>query len=274
MPPEIAPPKEFLPSLSMRGSIIPLITPLTENKRLDIAGLGNLLRYQFTAGTHGFFVAGTTGEFYDMPEDLRWELFRETVRIVHGRVPVFAGVSDRSLDNTVTNAIKAQEAGVNFLVLIPGYCEGRDPKDVINALANTTNLPIVLYNPPQTGRFANIQPLTPDIMDGLLCSDRIAGIKDSTGKEKLFREWLAYAKEHPGFVPATGSTQNLGLSECYVLSIGNTHPKVLSEYFRKPTQEGLDNILKLKKTTGLDNPAAIKKWWAERSLIGNAATFA
>lgn len=273
MPPEIVQPKELLPSLSMKGSIVPLITPLLANKRLDIPGLENLLRYQFSAGTHGFFVAGNTGEFYDMPQDLRWELFQETVRIVHGRVPVFAGVSDRLLDNTVTNAIKAQKAGVNYLVVIPGYCEGRDPKDVINAVDGATNLPIVLYNPPTTGRFADIQPLTPGIMDQLACSDRIAGIKDSTGDAGLFRDWLAYVQVHPGFVPATGSTKNLYQSRgCFVLSLGNTHPLPLVKFFNEPTNGRLWQIREL-KTQGLDNPKAIKEWWADRNLISSTATF-
>jgi len=42
------------------GIIPPMITPLTEDDRLDHGGLENLIEHLIGGGVHGLFILGTT----------------------------------------------------------------------------------------------------------------------------------------------------------------------------------------------------------------------
>ena len=46
--------------------IVPLVTPLTSDYRVDVPALINLCRIHIGAGTNVLFVLGTTGEFYGL----------------------------------------------------------------------------------------------------------------------------------------------------------------------------------------------------------------
>ena len=49
-------------STSMRGIIVPLVTPLSESNTLDITGLHNIIEHVIAGGVSGIFLLGTTGE--------------------------------------------------------------------------------------------------------------------------------------------------------------------------------------------------------------------
>ena len=72
--------------LAIKGIIPPMVTPLLENKELDLVGLKNLLEHLINGGVHGIFILGTTGEGPSLSYAVRKQLISETCRIVNKKV--------------------------------------------------------------------------------------------------------------------------------------------------------------------------------------------
>src|SRR5258707_15157834 len=84
-PPEFSPfplpaPLPFpTPRAPPRGTPPPLVTPLLDRDRLDIAGLERLIEHVLGGGVHGLFLLGTTGEAPSLSHRLRCEIGRAHV---------------------------------------------------------------------------------------------------------------------------------------------------------------------------------------------------
>ena len=135
----------------LRGIMPPMVTPLLDRDKLDVAGLERLVEHILAGGVHGLFVLGTTGEAPSLSYRLRRELIDRTCRQVAGRVPVLAGVTDTSFVESVELARHAADTGCQALVLsAPYYFPAGQPEllEYIQHIAPELPLPIFLYNMP------------------------------------------------------------------------------------------------------------------------------
>ena len=107
--------------IELKGVVPPIVTPLTEQETLDGEGLKNMVRYLLEGGVHGIFVLGSTGEYPCLEDEVKWEAVKVVVEEVNGRVPVLAGVTGVGTKQTLTNLAKAQDQGVDAVVVSPGY---------------------------------------------------------------------------------------------------------------------------------------------------------
>src|SRR5262245_8280733 len=105
----------------LRGIIPPMVTPLTDRDALDVPGLERMIRHLLDGGVHGLFLLGTTGEGPSLSHRLRRELIERASKIVNGRVPLLAGITDTSFVESVNLARAAGEAGADAVVLAPPY---------------------------------------------------------------------------------------------------------------------------------------------------------
>jgi 4-hydroxy-tetrahydrodipicolinate synthase len=164
---------------TMRGSIVPLVTPFTADGSFDESALGGLIEWQIDSGSHGISVTGTTGEPSALSLDERERVMEVAARAVAARVPFVPGTGTNNLDETIrlTNAAEALGADA-ALVIVPYY--NRPSQEGLyryfRALAGEVRLPIVIYNIP--GRTAvNMAPST---MARLRRdAPRIIGVKES-----------------------------------------------------------------------------------------------
>ena len=78
----------------IRGVMVPAITPLTPDERVDTKSLRRVVNYLIDSGVHGIWAAGTTGEFAALADDQRLTAIETVVDEVAGRVPVVANVHD------------------------------------------------------------------------------------------------------------------------------------------------------------------------------------
>ena len=76
-----------------KGVVVPTVTPLTPDERVDTASLRRLVNYLIDEGVHGIWAAGTTGEFAALRDDQRLLAIEKTAEEVNGRVPVIGNVS-------------------------------------------------------------------------------------------------------------------------------------------------------------------------------------
>ncbi|MCH1438912.1 MAG: dihydrodipicolinate synthase family protein, partial [Rubripirellula sp.] len=91
-----------------RGIVPPLVTPLVDRDKLDYVGTQRLLEHVIKGGVHGVFILGTTGEAPSLSYRLRREFIKLVSETVDHRVPVFVGVTDTSLVESLRLAESAK----------------------------------------------------------------------------------------------------------------------------------------------------------------------
>jgi 4-hydroxy-tetrahydrodipicolinate synthase len=171
----------------LRGIIPPLVTPLTGPSTADLDGLERLLEMMIGAGVNGVFPLGTTGEAPHLGREFRAGFLKDVTRIVAGRVPVLAGITDTSVDEAAWMACRAADAGCDAVVFTPPYYYPMSQEELAGfakALAAKLPLPFFIYNIPYCTRE----------WFGLEAVKRIAelpgclGIKDSTWDMEFFQK--------------------------------------------------------------------------------------
>jgi 4-hydroxy-tetrahydrodipicolinate synthase len=177
----------------LHGIFPPLLTPLTEDGRIDHDSLGRLVDYVIGGGVHGIWAMGTTGEFACFDADEREAAVRTTVQAVRGRVPVVACIADASAPLTVEHGRRAARAGADFLAATPPYYFANS-QDELEAYFRTVGAaverPLLLYHIPQTVKVK----VDPAVVRRLSRDGVIVGLKDSQNDLEWFRRVLVDAK--------------------------------------------------------------------------------
>ena len=164
----------------IRGSIVALVTPFNAWGAVDYEALKRLVEFHVSEGTHAIVTVGTTGESATLSHSEDREVIKATVDFVAGRIPVIAGAGSNATAEACQLTEAATLAGANAILSVaPHY--NKPPQagllDHFLAVANSTNLPVILYNVP--GR--TVTDISDDTTLELAEVSNIAGIKDATG---------------------------------------------------------------------------------------------
>ena len=180
-----------------------MVTPLLENKELDLVGLKNLLEHLINGGVHGIFILGTTGEGPSLSYAVRKQLVSETCRIVNKKVPVLVGITDTSFDGTLEIANHAKKVGADALVVAPPYyfpIAQEEMGDYLESLVPMLPLPFMLYNMPSCTKLH----LSIDVVRRAKELGAI-GIKDSSGDLSYLYMLIEEFKSDPAFSIIAGT---------------------------------------------------------------------
>lgn len=134
------------------GRMIPaMVTPFDENLELDLNRVEQLVDRLIVQGSDALVINGTTGESPTVFYPQKMELFKTAVAAASGRVPIIANVGDNCTADTVSFARDVQKLGVDaFMCVVPYY--NKPPQEGLyrhfSAIAESVDLPIVLYNIP------------------------------------------------------------------------------------------------------------------------------
>jgi len=173
--------------MPLQGIIPPLVTPLLDNDTLDISGLEKLIEHVISGGVHGIFILGTSGEFASLCYEIRRELIKHTCRIVNGRLPVLAGISDSSFSESLNLARIATNYGADAVVLTPPYYFAPGQPELLEYLRRIMKqmpLPLFIYNMPVHTKVV----FEPETVKAAADIPGIIGMKDSSSD-------LAYLKQ-------------------------------------------------------------------------------
>lgn len=214
----------------LRGTVTPLVTPVTSSFELDEAALERLLETQLKANVEGVFVMGTTGEGTSIPRSWRMQLVRCTVNHVRGRALVYAGIADTSLADAIAAANEYFGAGVDVVVAPPPVyfpLNGRELLAWYRALLDGVEGPVVIYNIPATTRVS----IPIDLFGSLIGHPRLAGLKDSENNALRHQQLLDRFGSEPDFsiLIGIGSLMLHGLklgADGIVPSVANLIPDV------------------------------------------------
>ncbi len=148
---------------SLRGVILPLITPFNSDLSVDYRGLAELVDFFVEEkGVDGLVPCGTTGESATLSHAEHVEVIKTVVGQAHGRVPVIASTGSNSTREAVELTRLAAEAGADATLQVGPYYNKPTQSGLFEhfaAVARATALPMVIYNiPGRTSR--NIEPDT------------------------------------------------------------------------------------------------------------------
>lgn len=168
-------------ALSLRGIVPPVVTPMTADHELDLPALRAHIDYMLSKGVHGIFVLGTTGEFYALDEREKQTIVADAMAHVNGRSPVYAGTGAETTREVIRLTKMAEREGAaGVSVITPYFIKPNQSElfDHFRRVAESTPLPVVLYNNPATCGGLSIEPET---VAKLAEVPNIVGIKDSSG---------------------------------------------------------------------------------------------
>lgn len=166
---------------AIRGSIVPVITPFTDDGALDLESLRGLVRWQLESGSHGISIGGSTGEPSAQTAAERIEAIRTVAAEVHDAVPFVPGTGSAKMEETLEITAAASDAGADAVLVITPYY-ARPTQEGLYAWYSTVareypDLPIVVYNVPSR----TAVDMAPETMARLFRdNDNIVGIKETT----------------------------------------------------------------------------------------------
>ena len=154
-------------------------TPFDESG-INFEEFKKLVEFQIIQGTDAIVICGTTGESATMTEKEHIEAIRFTADYVKKRVPVIAGTGSNNTANSIELSKYAESVGADGLLLVTPYYNKTTQQGLIahySAIADTVNLPIILYNvPSRTG--INILPETYAKLSKI---NNIVAVKEASG---------------------------------------------------------------------------------------------
>src|SRR5215470_2098005 len=157
-----------------------LVTPFQTGFSLDEVALRKLVQRQIRGGVDFLVPCGTTGESPTLTHREHLRIVEITLEEASGKVPVLAGAGGYNTQEVCELARELEALGVDGLLSVTPYYN-KPTQDGLyqhyRRIAQTTRLPIVLYNVP--GRCGtNLEPATARRLAEI---ENIVGIKEASG---------------------------------------------------------------------------------------------
>lgn len=145
-----------------RGSFPIILTPFNDNEDLDLAALEDQIDWLIDRGSPGLFLTGSWGEYGQLSDEERRQVFAVGLKRVAKRVPVFVGIC--GLGQTTRQSIEfgklAEDCGADGLMVKQFFYidqqERRGPVpevdlrdgilDYFEDVSKAVDIPIMLYN--------------------------------------------------------------------------------------------------------------------------------
>lgn len=172
-----------------RGCTVALATPFRDGA-IDEAALAASVNWQIERGMPTVSPVGTTGESPTISHDEHERVIALVVETSAGRAKVMAGTGSNATSEAIRLTKFAQRAGADGALLVAPYYNRPSQEGLYAhyaAIAEATDLPLVLYNVPgRTGR--NIDPPT---IERLARIGRFVALKEASGSLDQVSEVLA-----------------------------------------------------------------------------------
>lgn len=163
-----------------RGAGCAIVTPMFADGSINYDELGKLIDFQIDNGTDAIVICGTTGEASTMTDEEHVECIRYAVEKSNKRVPVVAGTGSNDTAYAVWLSKEAAAVGADAQLQVTPYYNKASQLGLIrhfNAIADATDLPIILYNvPSRTG-----MTIKPETYVELCKHPNIVATKEASG---------------------------------------------------------------------------------------------
>lgn len=232
----------------LKGVIVPIITPIDENERIDEKAMREQVDYVIEGGILGILAFGSNGEFYVIEEDEMERGLKIQVSQAAGRVPVYFGIGAISTRKCVRLAkMAAANGAAGISVLQPMFLKPTEEelfrhfKAIADAVPET---PVLLYNNP--GRVG--YTMSGNLVERLAHEvENIVGMKDTSGDMTQTSEFIRRTRD-VGFKVFGGKDTLLYASLCHgavggVCTAGNFMPELITDIYNKYVAGDLEGSL-------------------------------
>ena len=134
----------------LTGTFTAIVTPFKSGK-LDEEALNALLQKQIDAGVDGVVPVGTTGESPTLNCDEHLRVIELVVAAAAGKIKVLAGTGGNATEEAIYLTKEAEKRGVDGSLQVAPYYNKPSQEGLyqhFNAIAKSTELPIILYSIP------------------------------------------------------------------------------------------------------------------------------
>ena len=263
-----------------KGLGVALVTPFKADASVDYDALRRLLDYQLSNGVDFLCVLGTTAETPCLSAEEKLKVKNIVVEKVQGRVPILLGCGGNNTAAVVESLKNDDFTGVDGILSVCPYYNKPSQEGLyqhFKAIANATELPVVLYNVP--GRVGVNMTAETTLRLANDCSNIVA-IKEASGNFAQIDDIIKNKPSHFDVISGDdGITFPLiTLGAVGVISvIGNALPKEFSRMVRLALNGDYKNALeihhKFTELFGLlfvdGNPAGVKAMLNIMGLIEN-----
>jgi 4-hydroxy-tetrahydrodipicolinate synthase len=171
-----------------------LVTPFRKDGSLDEPAIRRLARRQIEGGIHFLSPVGTTGEAPTLSHSEKLRVIELVVEENNGRLPVLAGAGGYDTRETIALVRDIEKVGADGILSVTPYYNKPTQEGLYQhykAIAESTQLPIVLYNVPgRTG--VNVEVATTVRLSAI---ENIVGIKEASGSVVQLSEIFAQAPD-------------------------------------------------------------------------------
>lgn len=178
-----------------KGVFTAIITPFKEDQSIDWDALKNLVDYQLKNKVTGIVPCGTTGETPTLTEEEKETVIKKIVEWVDGRCQIIAGSGTNSTEKTIRASKKAEELGVDALLVVNPYYNKPTQEGLyrhFKAVADAVSIPVVVYNiKGRTGVNVETDTLLRLIKD----CDNIKAVKEASGDMEQIKEVIEKTPE-------------------------------------------------------------------------------
>jgi 4-hydroxy-tetrahydrodipicolinate synthase len=212
-----------------------LATPFTTRGALDERALRGFVDWQLDEGIDFVVPCGSTGEAATMSPEEHYRVVEITVEQVRGRVPVVAGAGSNDTAKAIEMSRRMKEAGATHLLHVSPMYNKPPQRGIVahfTAVADSTTLPIVVYNVPgRTG--SNVEAAT---TLELAKHPRITSVKEASANLAQITDCIAGRPD--GFTVLSGDDELtlpiLALGADGLISVvSNVVPRLMTELVRR-----------------------------------------
>lgn len=160
--------------------ITAMVTPFDAQGQVDYVQARHLASSLIDSGSDGLVISGTTGESPTLTKDEKIRLFREIKAELGDRGAVVAGTGNYSTAESIELTQEAEKEGADAVLLVVPYYNKPTQEGLyqhFKAIAESTNLPCILYNVPSR----TITSLAWETTLRLAQIGNIIGVKEASG---------------------------------------------------------------------------------------------
>ncbi|MDZ7694031.1 MAG: dihydrodipicolinate synthase family protein [Balneolaceae bacterium] len=157
-----------------------ITTKFKEDGSLDLQMFEKNLVAQLEAGINGIVLGGSLGEASTLKKKEKFKLLEKTLDAAGSEIAVILNIAETTTADAIEEALQAEKRGAHGLMMLPPMQYKPDARETVTffkSIANSTELPIMLYNNPVDYG----TEITLDMFDELLeeC-DNVEAVKEST----------------------------------------------------------------------------------------------
>lgn len=141
-------------------------TKFNASHELDIPANILNLKAQIKAGVDGVIIGGSLGEASTLTVGERQQLVEAALTMEAEGIPIILNIAERRTSDAIALAQLAERIGAHGLMLLPPMqykADSRETVEMFKAVADNTDLPIMLYNNPHDYKIAVTIPMLEEL---------------------------------------------------------------------------------------------------------------